>query len=507
MTLQSRIRLGLFLLLFISYAYFYQGGGWNQNSRFALVRAVLNDRSFVIDPYERNTGDKAIFKGHYYSDKAPGTAFLALPVVAVARAACLLAGVDPETFAGLAFLSYIGTIFTVSLSSAVAGVILYEIAAALAGSRTGGVLAAIAAGLGTPLWGQSTLFVGHALSAAFLVFAFGAAWRASQLAPPVDNSHAPNGLRHCGWIIGLSGGWATITEFPAAIPATVMAAWYAVVVWRDHKPLALRALVEMSACALTSAALLGAYQYACFGAPWHLAYSSEAGFEGMREGLFGIGMPRLHVLADILVGSYRGLLPLSPIAAVAAVGFGLARRHRAAWALSGLFVLYYLLLNASYHYWEGGWSLGPRHLSPALPFLALGVATAWQRSRTALRAGILACLLASVVLSLIGVSTTAQPPANVGRPMQELLWPAFQAGELGLNTATFVHASADPTNWRHEQEPRAAFNLGQKLGLGGLWSLLPLIVAWLVLGRLIVVQLLRPQRPTSEHTVPIQLGK
>ncbi len=26
---------------FISYAYFYQGGGWNQNSRFDLVRAIV----------------------------------------------------------------------------------------------------------------------------------------------------------------------------------------------------------------------------------------------------------------------------------------------------------------------------------------------------------------------------------------------------------------------------------------------------------------------------------
>ena len=39
----------IFTLLFASYAYFYQAGGWNQNSRFDLVRAVTNDRAYVLN--------------------------------------------------------------------------------------------------------------------------------------------------------------------------------------------------------------------------------------------------------------------------------------------------------------------------------------------------------------------------------------------------------------------------------------------------------------------------
>src|SRR5262249_28833652 len=67
----TRVRVTLFLLLFASYAYFYQAGGWNQNSRFNLVRAIVNDHSLLVDPYHRSTGDQAFFDGHYYSDKAP----------------------------------------------------------------------------------------------------------------------------------------------------------------------------------------------------------------------------------------------------------------------------------------------------------------------------------------------------------------------------------------------------------------------------------------------------
>src|SRR5262249_3688134 len=102
----------LFALLLLSYAYFYQAGGWNQNSRFDLVRAITNDDALRIDPYSKDTGDKALFEGHYYSDKAPGAALLAVPVVALARAGLSLVRGDPESYEGIALLSYLSTVVT-----------------------------------------------------------------------------------------------------------------------------------------------------------------------------------------------------------------------------------------------------------------------------------------------------------------------------------------------------------------------------------------------------------
>src|SRR5216684_9234062 len=79
---------------FISYAYFYEGGGWNQNSRFDLVRAIVEQRTLRIDAYHQNTEDKAFANGHYYSDKAPGLALLAVPIAVAARPWLQAAGVD-----------------------------------------------------------------------------------------------------------------------------------------------------------------------------------------------------------------------------------------------------------------------------------------------------------------------------------------------------------------------------------------------------------------------------
>ena len=73
------------VVAFVSYAYFYEGGGWNQNSRFDLVRAILDEHTLRIDAYHENTGDKALYQGHYYSDKAPGQALLAVPAAAASR--------------------------------------------------------------------------------------------------------------------------------------------------------------------------------------------------------------------------------------------------------------------------------------------------------------------------------------------------------------------------------------------------------------------------------------
>ena len=73
----------LVALLLGTYAYFYQAGGWNQNSRFDLVRAMVEDHALRIDRFEKNTGDDSVRAGHHYCDKAPGASWLCTPPYAV----------------------------------------------------------------------------------------------------------------------------------------------------------------------------------------------------------------------------------------------------------------------------------------------------------------------------------------------------------------------------------------------------------------------------------------
>ena len=74
----------LFLLTFFCYSYFIQlDDGANQRSRMALIMSLVQHHQLNIDPYEEHTGDKALYKGYYYSDKVIGTAMLDVPVYAI----------------------------------------------------------------------------------------------------------------------------------------------------------------------------------------------------------------------------------------------------------------------------------------------------------------------------------------------------------------------------------------------------------------------------------------
>ncbi len=46
-----RLQILLFTLSFVTFAWFHQGGGWNQNARFAEVRAIVEQGRFSVDDY------------------------------------------------------------------------------------------------------------------------------------------------------------------------------------------------------------------------------------------------------------------------------------------------------------------------------------------------------------------------------------------------------------------------------------------------------------------------
>jgi hypothetical protein len=177
-------------------------------------------------------------------------------------------------------------------------------------------------------------------------------------------------------------------------------------------------------------------------------------------------------------------LPLILIVTLIVTPFGLwwagRQSHARLTAVAGLLIFtLFLLLNAAYEHWEGGWAYGPRHLVPALGFLCVGFAVLWDRlpgwGRFLLAAGI----GYGIVCSLVGVAVTPQPPDPYGDPMRELLWPAFRAGKLAINNQSFFDIAA-PDGWAGLRPSGVSWNLGERMGLHGLVSLLPLLAFWLV---------------------------
>jgi hypothetical protein len=463
------------LALFFTYAYFYQAGGWNQNSRFDLVRAIVGQGTLRIDAYQDNTGDKAVYRRHVYSDKAPGLALTAVPVVAAARPLVAAAGAPPESSRGVSALSYLATIATSGVGIAVAAACLGLAAARLFESPSAGLFVAVSFGLASPAWAYATLFMGHALAAACLGLGFCGA-----LVLPAVGARRQT-LVACA--VGLAAGWAVVTDLTSAIPSALIAGF---ALWQVRSRAADRWRVGsgVAAGALACAAILMGYNQVAFGSALHIGYASEAGaFPELKTGFYGITSPKLDVIPALLFGQFRGLLPVAPVLALAPVGWwlwGRLGRERAALLVVVLIPLYYLWLNSSYYYWNGGWSYGPRHMTPALPFWALALAPVWAKAPRPARAGLAGLCAIGVALTLVGVSVTAQPPITYDRPMAQLWWPAFMAGDLSVGHTSFTMAGWNPELVRNHPEAHQAWNLGELAGLRGRASLLPLVGAWAI---------------------------
>ena len=224
----------------------------------------------------------------------------------------------------------------------------------------------------TPLFAYGLLLYSHALVAGCL---FGA-WSAFFAPGP-----GARGRRDAlgGALLGL----AVLSEYPAVVPAAVLALCAALP--------APRRAVAIAAGAAPFAATLFAYDTFCFGGPFALSSSferSESFRELARHGWFGVGLPSPAVLGHLLVDPSKGLLLFTPVVLLWPFAIRAARgRALGAGGLALVLVpLSLLLFYAGYPNWHGGFTVGPRYLVAALPFLVFPLAF---REGGALEAGLL----------------------------------------------------------------------------------------------------------------------
>ncbi|HSN68627.1 MAG TPA: hypothetical protein VLV48_05245, partial [Thermoanaerobaculia bacterium] len=167
-----RTALRLFVLAFVLNAWFFGGGGWNQNATIDLTRAIVERGELSIDAYARNTGDRSYHEGRTYANKAPGLSFAAVPAWALVRGLAAVAKVDLADPVALTVSVWAVTIAICGSAGALIASLLY-----LAGRRRGleppwCASVALAAALGTPVFAFSTLFFAHVPSAVLLLAAF-----------------------------------------------------------------------------------------------------------------------------------------------------------------------------------------------------------------------------------------------------------------------------------------------------------------------------------------------
>src|SRR5262245_7921202 len=244
-------------VVFISCAYFYEGGGWNQNTRFDLVRALVERHTVRIDAYHENTGDKAKVGTHYYSDKAPGASLTAVPIAAVAYYAMRAFGLNMDGPKAITALSYAATLGGAALPAAIAAFGVFLIARRLGADESAAGFAAIVCGLATPFWPYATILYGHTLAGASLILAFLGA---------LGFSGAGRADIFRGILTGFAAGWAVVTEYPAAVPGGLICLYAAWQVRSSDRDRLLRVVAAVGVGLAIAAIVLLTYNTIAFGA-------------------------------------------------------------------------------------------------------------------------------------------------------------------------------------------------------------------------------------------------
>ena len=168
-----RVEWSVFVLLVGSYAFFWHSRDWNTASRLILTYAMADRGTVCLDGLDRQTGDIALFQGHYYCDKLPGFSLLGMAPYRLARTVARLSRPSPEVggqglLAGrlLGHAGHLGVVHGHDGGTARAARTRPRLFA------TTSALVGLAYGLATPAYVYATLAYGHQLSAFALTASF-----------------------------------------------------------------------------------------------------------------------------------------------------------------------------------------------------------------------------------------------------------------------------------------------------------------------------------------------
>jgi hypothetical protein len=166
-------------------------------------------------------------------------------------------------------------------------------------------------------------------------------------------------------------------------------------------------------------ALIMIHNAIAFDSPFTTGYSKLAteSFRAVHAtGLIGVSTPKWEAFAGSFFEPARGLFFYSPFLLLALPGFALLLRRREIRAEGLVYTtifLFYAYFISSFGYWQSGGSVGPRHLTPLVPFLIPPVAATlrWIATRTVpfVRVALAAPAFALFAVAILTVVLTSIP--------------------------------------------------------------------------------------------------
>jgi hypothetical protein len=364
-----------------------------------------------VGPEAPAAGVKAV---HYYSSKAPLLSFLGAPVYLA------LSLFGPVTELGQVFFSRL--LWTVFPSLALLWLlrrVLMTIAPDFADVVT------ILYAMGTMAYAYAEAYMSHQVTAVLAFSCFFCAWRVLR-----------GEWRQGGWVLaGFAAGCTVLAEYTGALTVVCLALWVAVEL--RAKPRALSVAVGLVAVgALLPVSALLAYHQACFGHPLQSGYKflNDAAYMGWHQGGFlGIRLPDARALVLSFFSPLRGLLTMSPVLVGAILGSTQLKQKapNLLW-LTVILAAANTYFTASFTYDSWGWTVGPRHLTPWVPFLMLPLALAFESASGARKSLLFGLGVASLISSTLA-AFVAYVPADVSTSVFGLAVPLLREGVLPVS--------------------------------------------------------------------------
>lgn len=472
-----QIEAAVFLIPFITYAYFYQGADQSVACRFDLLRSMIEKGALYINDYcGFNTADIVTFHGHIYSVKAPGTSYTALVPWLIFQIGLLpmKAAHEPMYWA---FVTYLTTVFTTSLLIAALCVVMFRFARFVGASEGRAAGVALILGLATIAFPYATELTGEPVAGVCVFTAF-------YLLATFDTR--PSSWR--AFAAGFLAGWAVLNDYPVLLVSAAIGI-YALFKLRDWKSLAYFCV----AAGITVAIML-AFNWGAFGSPLFFSYQAfkaapteNRQFPEQAVGFVGLTYPKMRILWNVLLDPQRGLFFCNPVLLMSIVGvgyFGRVRKWRPEFVVTVYSFVVLFLFNASYGEsivsWGGGTATGPRQIVASVPFMVLALAFLPAAYNWLL--GVVGALSAAIML--MATATNPHFPYEYDNPVRDFALQQFMRGDFATNRDAFFGGGMIARD-------SVAFNLGKLIGLPGPFQLWPL-GAWWIFGAFDLSELLGP---------------